>query len=120
MTALIAGACGAAGPTVGDGSVAPSSTDGGPVGPRPSTASGQCRGWAISLASTGVHGADTPEDAANSTRFGLPPGYDFPSTNWTTASSLPPIIWLSQERGSLEVSQMPDGSWYVTAGNYCG
>lgn len=29
------------------------------------------------------------------------------------------MIWLSQEKGFLEVTQLPDGTWYVTAGSRC-
>lgn len=119
LTALVLGACGVTGPTGGSGDPAPSPDLAARSSPPPAASSGECRGWAISLASTGVTGADTPEAAANSTRFGLPPEYVFEATTWATTSSRPPMIWLSQEKGSLEVTQLPDGTWYVTAGSRC-
>ena len=88
-----------------------------PLGECPTGGTG--RGFAISIASTGVHGADSAEAAANSTSYGLPPDYASESSAWTTVSSMPPYLHLAREGQTLEVSQQPDGSWYVTAGSRC-
>jgi hypothetical protein len=119
-TCLLAGACGAPPPPGNrvDPTAAPTSRAA-PSDPSPALPSGECRGWAASLASTDIQGAQTPEEAANSTRYGVPVESAFETTMWTTTASSTDGVTLAQAGGSVQVSRLPNGGWYVMSGQRC-